>query len=112
MAEKMNITHHYDELADILYIDFGSDEPCYTETISGAIMLDIGWFSKLPRGVKIISPKARRIKAIGFEMIIAQVEGACRQLMEQQAKQIKTEESVLQDILGQKLNQTFAHVGE
>jgi hypothetical protein len=108
----MNITQHYDELADILYIDFGSDEPCYTEAISGIIMIDIGWFSKLPRGVKIISPKAHSIKAVGFEMIITQVEKACRQFMEQQAKQIKTEESELPDILNQRLSKSFAHVGK
>ena len=112
MAEKMNITQHYDELADILYIDFGSEEPCYTEAISGIAMLDIGWFSKLPRGVKIISPKANQIKAVEFQMIIKQVKNACRGFLKQQAKQIETEESVLPDILGQRLTQSFTHVGK
>jgi hypothetical protein len=112
MAEKMNITQHYDELADILYIDFGSDEPCFTEPISGVVMLDIGWFSKLPRGVKIISPKANQIKAVGFKVIITQVKKACRNFLKQQAKQIETEESELPDILSQRLSQSFTHVGK
>lgn len=112
MAEKMNITQHYDELADILYVDFGSDEPCYTEAISGIAMLDIGWFSKLPRGVKIISPKANKVKAVEFKVVITQIQDACREFLGQQAKQIETEESVLPDILGERLTQSFAQVGK
>jgi len=108
MAEKINITKHYDKRADILYIDFGSDEPCYTEDIDGFLMIDIGWFSKLPRGVKIISPKTHKVKSV--KMIVTQVERTCRQLMKQRVKQIQTEEPVLQNILGQTLNQAFARV--
>jgi hypothetical protein len=108
MAEKINITKHYDKDADILYIDFGSDEPCYTEDIDGFLMIDIGWFSKLPRGVKIISPKTHKVKS--FKMVITQIEKTCRQLMKQQVKQIQTEEPMLQNILGQTLNRAFARV--
>ena len=108
MAEKINITKHYDKHADILYIDFGSDEPCYTEDIDGFFMIDIGWFSKLPRGVKIISPKTHKVKSV--KMIVTQVERTCRRFMKQRVKQIQTEEPVLQNILGQTLNQAFARV--
>lgn len=79
MPEKIKITHHYDELADILYIDFGSKEPCFTEDLNGLLMIDIGWFSKLPRGVKIISPKARKVRS--FNMTIRQIKNTCRKLM-------------------------------
>jgi hypothetical protein len=112
MAEKMNITQHYDERADVLYIDFGSDEPCYTESTDGIVMIDIGWFSKLPRGVRIVSPKAQKVKTVGLRVIIAQVEKACQQFMEQRVKQIQTEETVLPDMLGQTLNQAFACVND
>ncbi len=110
MAEKINITKHYDKDADILYIDFGSDEPCYTEDVDGFLMIDIGWFSKLPRGIKIISPKTHKVKSV--KMVITKIEKTCRQFMKQQAKQIKTEESVLPNILGQTLTKSFAHVGK
>ena len=108
MAEKINITHHYDELADILYIDFGSDEPCFTEDLDGFLMIDIGWFSKLPRGAKIISPKAQQVKSV--KMIIQQIDQTCRKLMEKQAQLIQTAEPVLQTNLVQELNQAFACV--
>jgi len=108
MADKMKITHHYDATADILYIDFGSNEPCYTEDLDGFLMIDIGWFSKLPRGVKIISPKAHKVKSVN--MIIKQIEKTCRKLMDQQAKLIKKAEPKLETDLGQELNEALACV--
>jgi len=108
MAEKMNITYHYDEYADILYIDFGSDEPCFTEDINGFLMIDIGWFSKLPRGAKIISPKAHKVKSV--KIMVQQIERTCRELMEKQAQLIQTTEPFLKTCLGQELNQAFACV--
>jgi hypothetical protein len=110
MAEKLNITHHYDDVADVLYIDFGSDEPCFTENVDGLIMIDIGWFSKLPRGVKIMSPKAQKIKHFSFEMIIGQVEKTCQSLMQEQVKRIEKTEPALKIDLGQQLNQAFASI--
>jgi hypothetical protein len=109
MAEKINITHHYDKDADILYIDFGSDEPCFTEDLDGFLMIDIGWFSKLPRGAKIISPKAHKIRSV--QMIGRKIERKCRKLMQKQAKLIQTAEPVLETNLVQMLNRAFACVG-
>lgn len=108
MAEKMNITQHYDEKADILYIDFGSDEPCFTEDLDGFLMIDIGWFSKLPRGLRVVSPKSLKVRSI--KMVITQAEKQCKDLMEQQAKQIETSEPVLKDALNSVLKEAFAFV--
>jgi hypothetical protein len=107
MAEKLNITEHYDRIADVLYIDFGFDEPCYTEPIDGVVMVDIGWFSKLPRGLRVMSPRAHKFEC---QMVIRQAEQVCRKAMEQQVKQIQTEEPILHDILGQTLTQAFSHM--
>ena len=108
MNDKTNITQHYDKDADVLYIDFGSDEPCFTESTDGTLLIDIGWFSKLPRGIRIISPKAQKIEQFGF--FIARIEKTCRNIMEKRVKQIQTEEPIFQDILGETLNQAFSHV--
>ena len=108
MAEKLNITHHYDADADVLYIDFGFDEPCFTEDLDGFLMIDVGWFSKLPRGAKIISPKAKKITSVS--MIVSRVEKSCRQLIKQRKKQLQTTEADLGNILGAELNEAFACV--
>jgi hypothetical protein len=108
MAEKINITHHYDEKTDVLYIDFGSAEPCFTEDLDGFLMIDIGWFSKLPRGVRVVSPKSLKVKSI--KMFITQAEKECRELMEQRAKQIQTSEPILKNALDSVLNEAFSFV--
>lgn len=108
MAEKMNITFHYDERADILYLDFGSNEPCYTDDLDGFLMIDIGWFSNLPRGAKIISPKARNIKSVN--VVFSRIAHVCQKLMEKQAKRIQTSEPVFETNLSRGLNKAFAQV--
>lgn len=108
MAEKMNITFHYDEDADILYLDFGSDEPCYTDALDGSLMIDIGWFSNLPRGAKIMSPKARNIKSV--QVVFGQITKACQKLMEKQAQLIHTTEPIFENILNQQINRAFSCV--
>ena len=108
MAEKINITHHYDKKADILYIDFGSNEPCFTEDIDGFLMIEIGWFSKLPCGAKIISPKARKVKSIQME--IKKIEKTFHELVDKRVKQLRSAEPTLQTNLGQELNQALAGV--
>jgi uncharacterized protein YuzE len=107
MGEKINISHHYDPDADILYIDFGSNEPCYTEDIDGIVMVDVGWFSKLPLGIKIISPKAHKMEAVHLRMVI---EDACRRLMQKQARQIENETPLLQHTLDNSFDQMLSHV--
>lgn len=114
MAEKLNITSHYDSLADVLYVDFGSQEPCFTDDFDGFIMLDIGWFSHLPRGLRIVGPKEHKITSMTMKMeikkIVRKAERACKRLMEEKVKQIKTEEPIFDNILKQALNQAFARV--
>ena len=110
MSIDMNISHHYDDDADILYIDFGSNEPCFSEEIDGFVMIDVGWFSKLPQGIQVISPRARRLRAVNLRLIVQQVEAKCKALMEQQAKQIHSQEPILHNVLGNVLSQAFAAV--
>ena len=52
----MNITSHYNDFADVLYIDFGTEEPCYGENLDDRIIAQIGWFSKQLKGFIILSP--------------------------------------------------------
>ena len=107
MAKEINITYHYDKIADILYIDFGSNEPCFTEDIDGFVMFEIGCFSNLPRVRRIISPKTNKLQNV---KIITQLGKKCRDLMENGAEQIHSSESTLQTALEKTLNQALADV--
>lgn len=54
MSEKTRATHHYDEEADVLYINLSDDEPTYVDNIDDTLLLEIGWFSGLLKGFRIL----------------------------------------------------------
>jgi hypothetical protein len=55
---RMSITHSYDEHADMLYVRFGKDqEPTFLENVDDVLLLEVGWFSGLPKGFRILGPK-------------------------------------------------------
>ncbi len=57
---KLKIQHHYDSDADILYISLADDEPTYTESVDDILYLEVGCFSGILKGFRIMSPMARK----------------------------------------------------
>ena len=95
MNGKIKVSHHYDKQADVLYVTFADDEPTYTEDIDGILMLDIGWFSRLPKGFRILGPKYHNVKSINMNVFVKRVKKQVRNLMEQRRKAIEQQEPVL-----------------
>jgi hypothetical protein len=64
---KMKNKVHYDEGADTLYFHFGNDnEPVYSEDIDNGVMVEIGWFSGMPKGFRVLGFKESRINPISL----------------------------------------------
>jgi hypothetical protein len=95
MTGKMKISHHYDKQADVLYVTFADNEPTYTEDVDGILMLDIGWFSRLPKGFRILGPKYHNIRSVNMNVIVKRVKKQVRNLMEQRRKAIEKQEPLL-----------------
>ena len=95
MAGKMKISHHYDEQADVLYVSFADDEPTYTEDIDGVLMIEIGWFSRLPKGFRILGPKYHNIKSVEMGVLIRRAKKQLRNLMEKRRKAIEQQEPIV-----------------
>lgn len=91
---ELKIDHHYDKEADVLYISFGSDEPAYTENVDDFLMLEIGWFSGLPQGFRIIGPRAHKLQSVKFKTIVGNLEKEIHSIMKEHVKQIKKQEPV------------------
>lgn len=109
MAQSIKIKHSYDEEADVLYINFSTDdEPAFTENIDDFMMLEIGWFTGLPKGLRIIGPKAHDMQHLNLKMVFKQVGNKFKSIMEERAKQIKSQEPIIQNWLGAELPRTFA----
>lgn len=97
-STKMKIQHHYDPDADVLYISLADDEPTYTESIDDTLYLELGWFSGVPKGFRIISPMAKHV-SINIGFIIKQL----KQVVEGRRKELKEEEVLFGNMIKQQL---------
>jgi uncharacterized protein YuzE len=97
---ELKIEHHYDPEADILYISLADDEPTYTESIDDILYLEMGWFSGIPKGFRIMSAMAKRINInITSTFIIKHL----KQVVEDRRKELKQEEVVFGNMIKQQL---------
>jgi len=96
---ELKIQHHYDSETDILYISFVDDEPTYTESVDDILYLELGCFSGIPKGFRIMSPKARKLKKIDITTIVKHL----KQVVEHRRKELKEEEHIFGEILEQQL---------
>ncbi len=88
----------YDKDADVLYVRFVNDqEPTYVENVDDIMLLEIGWFSGLPKGFRILGPKYHKIDAIQMA-VITRIKKQVRKLMEQKRKAIKEQEPIFTNI--------------
>jgi hypothetical protein len=90
---RINITHSYDEGADVLYVRISGDqEPTFVENVDDVLLLEVGWFSGLPKGFRVLGPKYHDIQSVTAG--IRQIKKQVHQLMEQRRKAIKEQEPV------------------
>lgn len=99
-SKKVSVRHHYDEESDILYVYFGEKEPTYVENIDDLLLLEIGWFSGLPKGFRILGPKYHNISSVKLTMVIRQIQEQVRRLMESRRKAIKEQEPIFTNFCG------------
>ncbi len=88
----VQISHRYDEEADVLYVSFGGEEPCYTENLDDFLMVEVGWFSRLPRGFRILGPRAHKLTGVAFQAVVKRAGRQCLKIMEERRKEIEEQE--------------------
>ena len=101
---ELKIQHHYDSDADILYISFADDEPTYTESVDDILYLEVGCFSGIPKGFRIMSPMARKL-----EIDITTIVKHLRQVVEHRREELKQEEDIFGEMLAQQLPKMFQY---
>jgi len=87
--KKIEVRHRYDKESDVLYIRFGEQEPTHIENLDDFLLLEIGWFSGLPRGIRIIGPKYHKISSVQLTMVVQRIKKQVRELVESQRKLLK-----------------------
>jgi hypothetical protein len=63
--KELNLSQIYDSEDDICYFSFGTGEPSYVEDVSDEILIELGIFTNMPTGFRILNFKklASKIKA-------------------------------------------------
>ena len=69
-----------------MYITLGN-EPSYTENMDDMLMLDIGCFSGLPQGFRILGLKYHQLKAFSLSMMVKRIEKRVTDLAEKKRKE-------------------------
>lgn len=59
---------HYDDIADVLYVDLDTEEPSNSKHLDDSVILDIGIFSNLPTGLRILCPLELGLKSLKIEI--------------------------------------------
>ena len=66
MAKQINkqLVEKYDAETDTLYVSFGTGEPSYAEEIDDVFVVEMGMFSHLPTGFRVINFSKHKVKEI------------------------------------------------
>ncbi len=109
MATKKTIkaTHSYDKEADVLYVSFGDDEPTYVDNIDDIMLIEVGCFSGLPKGFRVLGFREKKV-VVSMSVIIKELKNHVRQLMKSQRKAILDQEPIFTNFCKIKLPKVFA----
>jgi len=101
-SRSIKVQHSYDAAADVLYVRFGNDqEPTFIENVDDLLLLEVGWFTGLPKGFRLLGPKCHGIKAINTALLVKRLKKQVHQLMAQHRKTIENQEPVFADLCEQ-----------
>ncbi len=80
-ARNIDFAEAYDQEDDIYYVSFKTGEPSYVKEMDDILLLEVGMFTNLPTGFRILHFRKNKIAAVA---ILARakknVEAATRQL--------------------------------
>lgn len=73
--EKLNIdfAETYDQEDDIYYVTFKTGEPSYCVEVNDNLLIEVGMFTKLPTGFRILNFQKSKIKAIKIAVLIKKI---------------------------------------
>lgn len=73
---EMNIpfSEVYNEEDDIYYVTFKTGEPSYCQEIDDILIIELGLFTNLPTGFRILNFSKNRVKHINFARIIRKIQ--------------------------------------
>jgi len=97
-GRKIGPKPRYDEESDVLYVRFVDDnEPTFVENVDDILLLEIGWFSGLPKGFRILGPKYHKIRNLKT-LVVVKLKKQLRQIMKEKRHLLEQQEPIFTNI--------------
>jgi hypothetical protein len=63
---NIDFSETYDQEDDVYYVTFKTGEPSYCVEVDDVLLLEVGSFSHLPTGFRILNFRRNRVQAVGI----------------------------------------------
>ena len=79
---NMNIpfSEIYNEEDDVYYVTFKTGEPSYCQEIDDILIIELGLFSNLPTGFRILNFSKNKIKAVGIGVLVKKIKQSLKEI--------------------------------
>jgi len=67
-AMKIDFFETYDQEDDVYYVTFKTGEPSYCVEVDDVLLLEVGSFSHLPTGFRILNFRKNNVQAVGIRV--------------------------------------------
>ncbi len=68
---NIDFDQYYDQEGDVYYVTFKTGEPSYSQEVDDVLILDMGMFTNLPTGFRLLNFK--KVKHIEFAVFIKKI---------------------------------------
>jgi uncharacterized protein YuzE len=108
---KMNVDfeENYDQDADIYYVTFKTGEPSYAIEIDDIILLEVGLFTNMPTGFRILNYKSNPVHQVQINVLIKKVKETVKDVKKEVQKELRDRFHDIENQLGIRLEQTLAY---
>lgn len=70
---NLEFSETYDQEDDTYYVTFKTGEPSYCVELDDVLLLEVGMFTKLPTGFRILNFNKNKVKAINCRVLIKEM---------------------------------------
>ena len=77
---NVDVSEVYDAEDDTYYVTFQTGEPSYVVEVDDVLLLEVGVFTDLPTGFRILNFEKSGVKRVGLNVVIRRVEESLSRL--------------------------------
>ena len=63
----------YNEEDDVYYVTFNTSEPSYCQEVDDVLIMELGLFTHLPTGFRVLNFSKNRVKLVKFSVLLKKI---------------------------------------